>query len=256
MVTIVLPTVGENGRMQFVLPPNITYITDNFFSSLSLVEGSNVTVKNATAIFNFGILLNVFDRIVKGVNDTITITVMVIVVNNPTYNYNDLTITSSFTLIYSSTTAQSISSSVAVLIVEPSLSMSQSVVTQAYPEAGDVQAYTITIGQNSDSYSPAFNSIVTNTFSTVLHLIPGSIDIIGGKGSVAVIGNQTGDTTMVVNLNTYLSSNPVIYITYKAYLTNASLASSTITSYSSLIFLFSTRHCLQFQCPQQAQLHR
>lgn len=234
---------STTGRMHFVAPPSITFMSSNFNSSTGLTLGSlasSLTDTNNdgymdTATFDFGDLLNIPDGVSAGVNDTIVVTGSVLAVDH-TLNYNDKQTYVYTTFSYTGLAVpKSVNSYFLIQFVEPHMYLTHSVSDLDYPQAGEVQTYTISILHYSDATGPAYNNTVNNTMNPQLRLVPGSVVISGGKGGVVISGNTTDDTVhLVVSLNAFVKSDPTVIITYKAIVQNVTLAATWVPSSATL----------------------
>lgn len=241
--TITVPKTSDTYRMQ-ILSTNITYMASNFQSSRGLVQGALgglVDTDNDgyldTSVFSFGALLNVPDGVSKGPNDVITILAMVMLVNAPT-NTNNQNLNTFYTLSYATNgvVQTPIQKQVSIKVVEPVMTIAKSGIPTAYPEAGDVVTYTVTISHTTASTGPAYNTIVTDVLIPQLLLVPGTVTVSGGQGGSAITGNQGSDTTVVVSLNPFVRADGTVTITYKAAVTNITITSSTVVNRVSYTF--------------------
>jgi large repetitive protein len=178
---------------------------------------------------NFGKVTNNVTRVETAPNPLINqISISVIgIITNSASNINMNTITSSTVCTYfNSFNYYNITSSTAVTIVEPFLTMSKTLSEFAYSfiEAGNVASYTLTITHTGAFKSATFNINVTDLLSSELALVPGSVTTCTGTVATGVT-----NTTVLVYPATYLTiMNPLLVITYSATITYLAPVSSLV----------------------------
>lgn len=104
--------------------------------------------------------------------------------------------------------------SASVDVVEPQLVIGKTS-SLATGDAGDVTTFTLTIGQSPGASGPAFNVRVADLLPVGLLLVPGSVVLAPGAGTV-LSGNGASDTGVSLLLNTILPGEPALTVTFQA----------------------------------------
>lgn len=130
--------------------------------------------------------------------------------------------------------SQNVSASAAwsYVLSEPLLAVNEQLAPTSGVYAGSVITHTITIS-DAGSSSDAFGLNVTNVISALLHIVPGSLTVVGGfAGSVTVVsGNASGDSVLQVLIDRFdLTSASPIVITFSTVVDQTAQLGSTITA--------------------------
>lgn len=224
--------------MHIVYRPNITDMATNFQSSFGLVKGSLATISDEdndglfdTAKFSFGTLVNNPDGVSQGVNDTIVVEVAAVLADS-NYNYANYNPRYVFTFSHQSDIARSHPRNFNLKTVEPSYVLSSTVGSfipygsTSLTEAGVVATYTARI-YASGSTGPGYNFVFTDTLSTYLALLPGTVTVSGCQGTEIVTGNGANDNTVTVTVFT-CPKGAEFTVTYKARFVDTTYTYSTV----------------------------
>lgn len=228
IVTVSLPyTPGKlsliNGQIT-TLPSGLSTSTSQGASGVTS-DTNNDGLKD-TVTFTFGDITSSISGSPQSSGNVVLLQVLALVVD-VSVNFNKVNLTTGAVFAYNNGTAQNISPSpVTVMIVEPSLGITQTNSPSSGLQAGDVVQYTLTLANLPASLSPAFNVTIINTLSNLHTLVAGSVT--ASSGTTIVTGNGPTDNTIVIVPSTFTPNGAAVIITYNATLTTAVLASSTV----------------------------
>lgn len=203
--------------------------------SIAALVDTNGDSYTDSVVFSFGDIINYPDGISQGVNDTIIIEVVAVVINTTT-NVGGLLLTSTATFAYKGTNAVNITSpGVTVKVVEPLLNISKVATPTTNLQADDVVNYTVTIMHTALSTSTAFGLSITDNLFPGLLLVTGSVNVSAGAAQV-VIGQSSTDKTVLVTLIELLPTDAPIVITYSAKIGVVAYSGDTIVNRASLLY--------------------
>lgn len=224
------------------IPPNSgriasmpTAITSSRYVQGDLLSGTNSNhgPVNDTITFNLGIVSNH----PPNSDNRIILEIIALVVDEP-FNSNSVALAAQCMFNYSNTldVYTLTQPKISFTIVEPKLLVNNTATPNSNIQAGNIVSYNLTIWHAPASSSVAFDLNIVDLMSNLLTLIPGTVTCTIGQ---IAKGNAANDTTISIVVGNFAPNSGVIYITYKANLTNLAPPNSIVPD-SPNVFYFSS----------------
>lgn len=120
-----------------------------------------------------------------------------------------------------------------ITTVVPSLDVDKKAVQVSYAETGTLVNYSVTIQHNSAS-APAYDLVISDIFTPLLSLVPGTLWISNGTLEAGLGAN---DTKVQFNISRYMPGEVPIRFTYTAMLTQLIPFSGIVTNTASVKYI-------------------
>lgn len=200
----------------------------------SVVSGQDSNEDNIvdTIVFSFGDVINTPHT--TGELNALVVDVLVAVLNVDVNENRDVLNNFFVFEYYSSTEQYSDTQLITTILLEPSLVIAQAVVPATKIQASNTVNYTVTITHSPTSTSPAYLSVVMNTLSDKLSIIPESITTSSG------VVDATVNNTVIIRPNMFLLSDSPIVITYSALVTTKAVLNSYVQNAVNITYYSNT----------------
>jgi hypothetical protein len=212
-VTVTLPNSSTTGKLQALYGTVSTFPSN---ATSNLAQGSSATLTDAngdgildTITFTLG---NIIDSSSGSASNNITLLVAMLVSSDAsTVRGKQLTTNATFT--YSNSTSTfSLSDKFTVVVIEPSLVLTNAASSPTYVASGTVVQFTLTLNNTGSSNGPSYYVQIYDGLSSSYALNYGSVQTSAGT---VTTGNKVGDATVLVSI-TALLSNASVTVTFNA----------------------------------------